>query len=42
MSDMDAMVYGDDDDDDELEAELAELAGEDYKPTKANTKRKGS
>lgn len=40
MEDMEAMIYGDDDDDD-LEAELAALAGDDAQPKKSSPKRKG-
>nr|KAG5709536.1 hypothetical protein BaRGS_001586 [Batillaria attramentaria] len=39
MEDMEAMVYGDDDDDD-LEAELAALTGEETQPRKASPKKK--
>ena len=40
MEDMEAMVYGDDDDDGDLEAELAALTGETNQVVQ-RTKRKG-
>ncbi|RUS89573.1 hypothetical protein EGW08_002691 [Elysia chlorotica] len=40
LGDIDAMVYGDDDDDEDLEAELAALAGESSAPKKAKPKRR--
>lgn len=41
MEDMDAMVYGGDDDDDDLEAELAALTGDVSESKKVSPKKKG-
>ena len=42
LGDIDAMVYGDDGDDEDLEAELAALSGESPAPKKGKPKRRGT
>ena len=41
LNDIDSMVYGDDGDDEDLEAELAALAGESGIPKKEKPKKRG-